>query len=140
MRRTCIVDFNRIAYIRMVDEPLLILIWVEFFFHLGLTHRRVSSEILLAGFKEGALRFINAWYDHLISHKSYTTIKFVYTEEDPCNFFSWLQIIFPSNKSYYIRHIHFYLNKFYNNSDISSIVYINQQCKYLFLTIDIAFQ
>ena len=52
--------------------------------------------------------------------------------------FSRLKLIITSTKIYYIRHTNFRFNQFYNNGDIYSTVYINQQFKKFVLTNTIA--
>ena len=59
---------------------------------------------------------------------------FAYTEDEPCQLFSCLQLVFLSTIIYYIRHINFYFHPFYKNRYISSILYINQKRKWLFVT------
>ena len=51
----CIVDFNKIASIGSIAELLLILIWVEGFYHINLVNHRISSVILTAGFGVGGV-------------------------------------------------------------------------------------
>ena len=61
-----IFDFNIITSILSVSKPFLVLILREGFSHLGLTSYCHQSEILLAGFRAGALQFISMRYDQFI--------------------------------------------------------------------------
>ena len=95
---SCIFYLNRIWYIGYIDEPLLILIWGEVFFHIILVRRCVLSEILTAGFGAGELCFKSTWYDIFICHQSHTTsTMFIYT--------IWtLSVVFQPTSSYSIHH------------------------------------
>ena len=71
-----IVDFNIIAYVLFIAEPMVIRIWGECFSHISLVHRRVLSVILTSGFGMGKLRFNRTWSNQFICHQSYTTFTF----------------------------------------------------------------
>ena len=103
-RGPCIADLNIIGYMVLVAEPLLIIIWVVGFYHLGLTQPHGPSEILSAIFEEGKLWFISTWYDNFNLIKSYTTIKtssYVWVSLSvilqSTTFFSMYQIYFIRN-------------------------------------------
>ena len=130
----CIFDCNRIAYIGSVDELLLILIWEEGFYHLGLTHCRYLSVILMSGFGAGLLWFNITWSYQFNFHQSYTTFKICF-----CIIVA-LPVVFLTTIYFSICQIlldqayTFYLNKFYNNRYIYYILYMNQKLKFLFVT------
>ena len=129
----CIVTFNIITSTGSVAELLIVLLWEEFFPHLGLTNCHNMYEILLASFEAGALRFISTKSDQLVSEKHFSTIKFSFCGRGSLSFvfidiYTLLHERIALNSSISI----YFLNQFQNNSDISYIIYTNQEYKCLF--------
>ena len=92
------------------------------------------------------LVFCTWYYQFVFTNKWLPTIpiiqpsNFVPKKEKPIQMSSCLQLIFPYTNSYCIRHINYFLNQFYKNRDIQSILYINQNSKSLFVIIRILSQ
>ena len=125
----CIVDCNKISNKGSVSEPLLILILGEVFFRTGVHNCCIFLEYWYLALGWGhygstARDLISLYITNHIQPS-----KFVSIEDEPYQLFSWIQFIFPSTKTYYIRHINYYFNRLYRNRYISSTVYINQKYK-----------
>ena len=131
---SCIDDFNIIASIGYISEPLIILIWGEGFSPhkpSTLSYFLCKCDVWIWG--RGIMVQHHVIWRVYLSQIIHTFKKDISKKEKHCQWFFSLKLLFPSTNSYCIRQFNCYFNKFYNNRDISSILYVNHKGNWLFV-------